>query len=155
MAAVTQADPHLLRSARAADYDAIAAVLDDWWGRPILPSLPRLFLDHFYRTSLVAEGPQGLSGFLVGVLSPSERDQAYIHLVGVHPRARNNGLARTLYIEFFQIARSDDRRIVKAITSPGNAASIAFHRRLGFTVTGPVPDYNGPGRDLIVFERSI
>lgn len=146
---------HVLRPARADDYDDIAAVLDDWWGRPILPSLPRLFLDHFHRTSLVTEGPQGLSGFLVGILSPSERDQAYIHFVGVHPQARNNGLARTLYDQFFQIARNHDRRIVKAITSPVNQASIAFHRRLGFTVTGPVSNYHGPGRDLIVFERSI
>jgi ribosomal protein S18 acetylase RimI-like enzyme len=88
-------------------------------------------------------------------LSPSERDQAYIHFVGVHPQARNNGLARTLYNEFFQIARSHDRRIVKAITSPANEPSIAFHRRLSFMVTGPVPDYNGPGRDLIVFECSV
>jgi len=152
---MTQANAHVLRPARAADYDAIAAVLDDWWRRPILSLLPRLFLDHFHRTSLVAEGPQGLSGFLVGILSPSEREQAYIHFVGVHPQARNNGLARTLYNQFFQIARSRDRRIVKAITSPANGASIAFHRRLGFTVTGPVSDYDGPGQDLIVFKRSI
>jgi hypothetical protein len=43
-----------LRPARPADYDAIAAVVDDWWGRPVLSSIPRLFLDHFHRTSLIA-----------------------------------------------------------------------------------------------------
>jgi hypothetical protein len=45
---------HILRPARAADYDTIATVVDDWWGRPILSSLPRLFLDHFHRTSIIA-----------------------------------------------------------------------------------------------------
>lgn len=146
---------HVLRPALAADYDAIAAVVDDWWGRPVLGSLPRLFLDHFHRTSLVAESANGLDGFLVGMVSPSEPDQAYIHFVGVHPRARSLGLARTMYQEFFRIAGQHGRSVVHAITSPVNQVSIAFHRRMGFTVKGPVPDYNGPGHDLVVFERSV
>jgi hypothetical protein len=37
-----------LRTATPADYDAIAAVVDDWWGRPVRRMLPRLFLDHFH-----------------------------------------------------------------------------------------------------------
>jgi len=152
---VTAPGPYVIRSASPADYDAIAAVVDDWWGRPVLPSLPRLFLDHFHRTSLVAEGRHGLSAFLVGLVSPSEADQAYVHFVGVHPVVRNSGLARALYDRFFQVAREHDRHLVKAVTSPVNQASIAFHRRLGFTVRGPVPDYNGPGRDLVTFERRI
>jgi len=152
---VTAPGPYVIRSARPADYDAIAAVVDDWWGRPVLPSLPRLFLDHFHRTSLVAEGAHGLSAFLVGLVSPSEPDQAYVHFVGVHPGARNSGLARALYDRFFRLAREHDRHLVKAVTSPVNHASIAFHRRLGFAVRGPVQDYDGPGRDLVTFERRI
>ncbi|MER6950349.1 GNAT family N-acetyltransferase [Nonomuraea sp. NPDC000554] len=144
-----------LRPACPADYDPIAAVVDDWWGRPILASLPRLFFDHFHSTSLVAESAGRLSGFLVGIVSPAELDQAYIHFVGVSPQARRDGLARTLYERFFEIARGHDRRVVGAITSPVNQASIAFHRRMGFAVRGPVPDYNGPGHDLIVFERPL
>ena len=144
-----------IRPASAADYDAIAVVADDWWGRPILPGLPRLFLDHFHRTSLVAEGPGGLAGFLVGILSPSQPEEAYIHFVGVRPDTRGSGLARTLYERFFALAREHDRHLVKAITSPVNEASIAFHRRLGFAVQGPVADYNGPGRDFVTFQRAI
>jgi hypothetical protein len=26
---------------------------------------------------------------------------------------------------------------------------------MGFTVTDPVPDYNGPGRELVVFHRDL
>jgi ribosomal protein S18 acetylase RimI-like enzyme len=146
---------HFIRRARPSDYDRIAPVADAWWGRPILGSLPRLFLDHFHRTSLVAEHGDGLTGFLVGIVSPSELDQAYIHFVGVHPAARGIGLGRNLYEQFFQIARATERSVVRAITSPVNEDSIRFHRRLGFRVTGPVPDYNGPGHDMVVFERRL
>lgn len=152
---MTQPNTHVLRPAQAEDYDSIAAVIDDWWGRPVLGSLPRLFLDHFHRTSLVTESAQGLGGFLVGIVSPSELDQAYIHFVGVHPQARSLGLARTMYQEFFRIAQKHGRSVVHAVTSPVNQTSIAFHRRMGFTVRGPVPGYNGPGHDLVVFERAL
>jgi len=143
------------RMARPDDYDAIAAVADDWWGRPILGALPRLFLDHFYRTSLVVEGPDGLLAFLVGILSPSQPGQAYIHFVGVAPRARGLGLGRRLYEEFFALARADGRRVVSAVTAPVNAGSVAFHRAMGFTVTGPVAGYDGPGHDKFFFERGL
>lgn len=143
------------RMARPDDYDAIAAVVNDWWGRPILGAIPRLFLDHFYRTSLVVDGPGGPLAFLVGILSPSQPGQAYIHFVGVAPQARGLGLGRRLYEEFLALARADGRSVAKAITAPVNTASIAFHRAMGFTVTGPVPDYEGPGRDYMVFERRL
>jgi ribosomal protein S18 acetylase RimI-like enzyme len=143
------------RMARPDDYDLIAEVINDWWGRPVRTALPRLFLDHFHRTSLMVDGPDGPLAFLVGILSPSLPAEAYIHFVGVSPAARQLGLARRLYEEFMTMARADGRRVVKAITAPVNSASIAFHRALGFTVTGPVADYDGPGRDYVVFERAL
>lgn len=143
------------RPARPDDYDAIAAVLDGWWGRPVLAALPRLFLDHFCASSLVMEDSGGIRAFLIGILSPSQPEHAYVHFAGVAPAARREGLARLLYEEFFALARADGRRVVSAVTAPVNSGSIAFHRSLGFTVTGPVPDYDGPGRDFIVFERAL
>ena len=144
-----------IRQATPADYDAIAAVLDEWWGRPIRGSLPRLFFDLFYRTSLVAAGPDGPAAFLVGILSPSNPEDAYIHFAGVAPQARKTGLARALYERFFDLARADGRLVVRAVTSPANSGSVAFHGALGFSVTGPVTDYDGPGRDLMVFKRNL
>ncbi|KAB8192120.1 GNAT family N-acetyltransferase [Nonomuraea phyllanthi] len=152
---MTPTGGHVLRAATPADYDSIAAVVDAWWGRPVLASLPRLFLDHFHGTSLIAEGPAGLAGFLIGFLSPSERDEAYIHFVGVAPEARAGGLARTMYERFFDLARRHDRRLVRAITSPVNETSVAFHRRMGFEVGAPVAGYNGPGTSLVTFVRSL
>ena len=124
-----------LRTAAAADYDRIIVVLDDWWGRPVRQALPRLFLDHFHATSLVAERDGDLAGFLVGFMSPSLPDAAYIHFVGVHPQFHGNGLARALYQRFFELAAADGRRVVRAVTAPGNTQSIAFHTAMGFTVT--------------------
>lgn len=144
-----------MRQARPADYDPIAAVMDQWWGRPVLGSLPRLFLELFHQTSLVVEGPGGPEAFLVGILSPSDASSAYIHFVGVAPHARRRGLGRVLYEEFFELARADGRSAVTAVTSPLNSGSIAFHRSMSFTVTGPVVDYHGPGRDLMVFDRTL
>lgn len=144
-----------LRPAAPDDYDQIVKVADAWWGRPISANLPRLFLDHFHRTSLVAEDGDGLAGFLIGLLSPSKPDTAYIHFVGVAPRLRGNGLARGLYQGFFDLAAADHRTTVKAITSPRNQGSIAFHTAMGFKVTGPVTDYDGPTIDRIVFHRPL
>jgi predicted GNAT superfamily acetyltransferase len=142
-----------IRPARPADYDRIIAVMDDWWGRAghdVSGILPRLFLDHFHQTSLVAGQGDALAGFLVGFFSPAAREAAYIHAVGVSPSFRAAGLGRALYGSFFELARAHGKLTVRAITSPYNTASITFHRAMGFTVSGPVTGYNGPGRDRVL-----
>jgi len=145
----------LVRTAAAADYDQIIAVLDDWWGRPVRQALPRLFLDHFHATSFVAERDGDLAGFLIGFMSPSMPDAAYIHFAGVHPHFRGNGLARVLYQRFFELAAADGRRVVSAVTAPRNTGSIAFHTAMGFTVTEPIPGYDGPSSGKVLFERCL
>ncbi|MBL8929867.1 MAG: GNAT family N-acetyltransferase [Kineosporiaceae bacterium] len=151
--------PDSVRPARPRDYDAIAAVVDSWWGRPILDSLPRLFLDHFHDTSLVVErraaGTTDLRGFLIGFASPTQPLEAYIHFIGIAPSERGSGLGRRLYELFFAAARTAGRTAVSAVTAPVNHASIAFHAAMGFSVSEPVTGYNGPGHDLVTFRRSI
>jgi len=150
-----------LCTAEPADYDRIVGVMDDWWGRPVAAGLQRLFLDHFAGTSLIAEtsaepgATAGLVGFAVGFFSDSRPGEAYIHYAGVAPPFRRSGLARKLYEEFFTFARGGGRRTVRAITSPENLTSIAFHTSMGFTLSGPVRDYDGPGRDRVQFERRL
>jgi ribosomal protein S18 acetylase RimI-like enzyme len=144
-----------IRSAVAADYDLIASVVNDWWGRDVLTGLPRLFLNHFHTTSLVAEDDGAMVGFLVGFVSPSEPSEAYIHYVAVDPARRNDGLARQLYDQFLERARGQGCTVARAITSPTNEPSIAFHRRMGFEVSSVVRDYNGPGRDMVTFTREL
>ncbi|TDD82609.1 GNAT family N-acetyltransferase [Actinomadura darangshiensis] len=143
-----------VRPAAPGDYDRIIAVVDDWWGREIHGTLPRLFLDHFHRTSLVAETGGDLAGFLIGFLSPSLPDAAYIHFAGVAPSHRGTGLARSLYETFFTQARADARTTVRALTSPANTASIAFHEAMGFTAT-LTPAHDGPAKDKVLFHKAI
>jgi ribosomal protein S18 acetylase RimI-like enzyme len=124
-------------------------------GPPIPAGLPRLFLDHFHHTSLVVDGPGGLVAFLIGVLSPAGPRQAYLHFAGVAPQTRRQGLAELLCAEFFALARAGGRTTVSAATSPVTTGSTAFHRAMGFSVTGPLADYHGPGQDLVRFDRAL
>ncbi len=143
------------RGTTPADFDPIIAVVDEWWGRPIAGALPRLFLDHFYATSTIVEVDGTMVAFPIAFLSPSDPDAAYIHFVGVHPAHRRSGIAEHLYEVFFARASADGRTRVSAITAPANATSIAFHRRMGFSVRGPIENYNRIGTEHVVFERAL
>src|SRR5215467_13747406 len=101
--------PVAIRAAQADDYGTIASVMDRWWGRAVLPILPRIFLEHFHTTSFVAEDHAGLAGFLVGFMSPSRADSAYMHAVSVRPDLRSAGVAREHYERFFTLAREAGR----------------------------------------------
>lgn len=145
----------VIRQAKAADYECIISVTNQWWDRDVSPGLPRLFLDHFWNTSLVVEEAAAVTGFLIGFHSPSEAETAYVHYIAVSPSARRSGVGRQLYGTFFDQARQARRRVVRAITSASNTDSIAFHRAIGFTVSDPLPDYNGPGRPAVKFELPL
>jgi GNAT superfamily N-acetyltransferase len=116
-----------VRIAHPGDYDHIAAVVDGWWGRPVDAGLPRLFLDHFWNTSRVAEDQHGLAGFLIAFLSPAQPEVAYIHFVGVRPDQRRSGLARRFYDEFALYAREHGAK------NCGRSLLRATPRRSAFT----------------------
>jgi len=77
----------------------------------------------------------------------------YIHLVAVRDDARALGLGRQLYERFAAVAAQRGAAALKAITSPENRGSIAFHRRMGFTEMTLDPDYQGSGRARVVMRR--
>ncbi|ALR12067.1 GNAT family N-acetyltransferase [Mycobacteroides saopaulense] len=161
-----------VRHARPSDHGAIKEAIPQWWSgsrtpdqaRELAMLVPPLFLQHFASTSWIVEENDELAAFLVGFHSADHNDQAYIHFVGVDPRLRGQGIARRLYDVFFTQARTAGRTVVKAITSPNNDGSIAYHGALGFTVQPgdkeinglPVhSDYDGPGEDRVCFVRRI
>ena len=151
------------RTPTEADYPDVLEALDAWWGdvgganggteRARL--LPRLFFQHFTDTSIVVLNRGDIVAFLIGFLSQSRTDQAYIHFVGVAPSHRRRGIANDLYRHFFDTARRHGRRSVHAITSVGNAASQDFHRRIGFAVSDPVVNYDGRGGDRVTFTLDL
>jgi ribosomal protein S18 acetylase RimI-like enzyme len=142
----------VIRHAEPADYARVIAVVDDWWGgREMAAMLPKLFFVHFRDTSFVAEEDGRLAGFLCGFRSQTFDDEAYIHFVGVDPAQRGSGLGRLLYERFFEAARP--RTVVRAVTSPVNESSVAFHRALGFEVERVDDDYDGRGEARVLLVR--
>ena len=154
-----------IRKAKPSDHASIISALPDWWGgRDLTPMLPKLFLNHFFDTSFVVESRGRMIGFLIGFLSPSIKNEAYVHFMGIHPDFRKKGLGKTVYERFFEICREQKRTIVRACTSPVNAGSIAFHRKIGFQIEPgddeidgiPVTrNYNRPDDHKVLFKRPI
>jgi N-acetylglutamate synthase-like GNAT family acetyltransferase len=155
----------ILRHAEVRDYDPIIQVIDDWWGgRPMAGMLHRLFFEHFQPTSFVIEEHAEMVGFLVGFRSQTTPTQAYIHFVGVHPDYRGQGMGRRLYEHFFEVVRKMGCTEVRAITSPVNRGSIAFHRRMGFAIlpgdadidgVAVMTNYDRHGNDRVRFRRNL
>jgi ribosomal protein S18 acetylase RimI-like enzyme len=162
-----------MRPPTPSDHGRVLAVMDVWWGdlggpdgsrqRALL--LPRLFFQHFAPCSYLIEGDDArLLGFLIGFVSESQPEVAYIHFVGIDPELRHAGLGAALYAQFFNDVARQGARTVSCVTSPGNDVSVAFHRALGFDLEPgdsflnglPVHlDYDGPGLDRVVFTRSL
>jgi aromatic-L-amino-acid decarboxylase len=146
-----------------ADYDAIMADLAAFWGSDRTRALHHpTWVHEFGDTAYAARVDGRLVGYLFGFRAQTG-PVAYVHLVGVRAEARRLGAARSLYARFARDARERGCTEVKAITSPGNAASIAFHRALGMQPVGDagadgvpvVRDYGGPGEDRVVFRGRI
>jgi ribosomal protein S18 acetylase RimI-like enzyme len=146
-----------IRHAQPPDYARVIQHVNAWWGdREMAPMLPKLFFLHFEGTSFVAEREDGtIAGFLIGFLSQTSDDEAYVHFIGVAPDQRGTGLGRDLYERFFETAREHGRTVVRCVTSPGNESSVSFHKALGFEVDRVAKDYDGPGEDRVLFVKRL
>ena len=144
-----------IRHAEPADYGRVIGRVNAWWGgRDMAPMLPRLFFVHFEGTSYVVDDGDGqLAAFLIGFLSQTDPDEAYIHFVGVDPAHRGSGLGRELYDRFF--AAVAPRTVIRAVTSPLNERSVAFHRALGFEVERIDEDYDGQGQARVLLVKHL
>lgn len=105
-----------VRNIQGEDYVKIHSVLNDWWGgRDMAAMLPKLFFVHFQETSFIIEEDGETLGFLCGFFSQTYKDEAYVHFIGVNPKYRRRGIASTLYSYFFDIARANNRKVVKQL----------------------------------------
>lgn len=126
--------------------------------------LPKLFFVHFTTNSFIAELDGKMVGFLIGFLSPAYQDEGYIHFVGVHPDYRKHHVGRELYHRFFAVMRENGRSIARAVTSPVNKGSIAYHTKMGFEIEkgnkevdgiSVFADYDGPNQDRVLFVKTV
>ncbi|MDQ0271591.1 GNAT family N-acetyltransferase [Cytobacillus purgationiresistens] len=154
-----------LRLVRPEDYYEISRLINDWWGgRKMSDMLPKLFFDHFNDTSYIVEKDEVIIGFLIGFVSQTKPNEAYIHFVGVHPEYRKNQVGKKLYHTFFENVKRRSVKIVRAVTSPVNKTSIAYHTRMGFEVeqgdrtadgVSVFSNYDGLGQDRVLFLKIL
>ncbi|UOY92289.1 GNAT family N-acetyltransferase [Ectobacillus sp. JY-23] len=145
-----------IRSVTGEDYYTVSPLINDWWGgRNMADMLPKLFFEHFTETSFIAEENGIMVGFLIGFLSQSHPDEAYIHFVGIHPDYRKNGIGSHLYETFFTAVQAHNCRTVRCVTSPVNTGSIAYHTKMGFSIESVRPNYDGPGQDRVLFVKRL
>lgn len=153
-----------IRSIESSDYYIISPLLNDWWGgRQMADMLPKLFFDHFTDTSFIAEKDEQIIG-LIGFLSQSKSEEAYIHFVGVHPEYRKHKIGKQLYNEFFNTVKQKGGSIVRCVTSPVNKVSIAYHTKMGFEIeegdsiidgVAVHTNYDGPNQDRVLFKKYL
>ncbi|MED3574186.1 GNAT family N-acetyltransferase [Cytobacillus praedii] len=154
-----------IRSVKGSDYYVISPLINEWWGgRNMSEMLPKLFFDHFTNTIFIAEKEGKLVGFLIGFLSQSHSNEAYIHFVGVHPDYRKHNIGKHLYNNFFNVVKQNGRNMVRCVTSPVNKVSIAYHTKMGFEIeegdkkidgVSVNSNYDGPNQDRVLFVKNL
>lgn len=154
-----------IRNVKGSDYYVISPLINEWWGgRQMSVMLPKLFFVHFNNTSFIAEKDGDVIGFLIGFLSQSDTDVAYIHFVGVNPKYRKKQIGKQLYNKFFNEVKKNNRNVVRAITSPVNKVSISYHTKMGFHIengdkevdrVSVFSDYDGPNQDSVLFVKRV
>jgi L-amino acid N-acyltransferase YncA len=147
-------DAHAIRQATPDDLARILASLPEFWGERDVRHLHHpMFVREFADTALVVPAAAGgIAAYLLGFVAPG--GTGYVHVVGVSRAHRRCGLGRVLYERFATLARERGATSLKAVTSPGNHGSVAFHRSLGMSAT-LVADYAGPGEDRVVMTGPI
>ena len=121
-----------------------------------------MFVHEFGDTAWVVREDRRIVAYLFGFWSQTE-PIGYIHLIAVRRDHHGRGIGRLLYERFEDLARERRCSKLKALTAPINTGSIAFHRRLGFSLLGEpneegivvVRDYFGPGESRVVFEKQL
>jgi len=142
------------RKITKADFDQIVEVIDRWWGGPISTFAHPIFFYELGDNALVVEKDGRLIGFLLGFVVFKTPKTGYVHLVGIHPDFRRQGVARLLYENFTDPCRGLCGIRMKAITTAGYEGSIRFHEAMGWSAE-EVEDYAGPSRKRIVFTKDL
>ena len=152
-----------IRHCTPEDYHQIITDIAEFWGSErTLPFHHPMFVYEFGNSAFCIKAEAEVAAYLFGFIAQTT-PTAYIHLVGVRSNYRRRGLARQLYDHFIAFARAHKCLLLKAITTPTNADSIAFHLALGMELIGRpnadsipvVANYAGPGQDRVVFQMRL
>lgn len=142
------------RKITKADFDQIVEVIDRWWGGPIATLAHPIFFYELGDNAIIVEDAGRLIGFLLGFIVFKGPKTGYVHLVGIHPDYRRQGVGRLLYENFTERCRGLGCLQMKAITTAGNEGSLRFHEAMGWSAQ-EVDDYAGPNRRRVVFTKDL
>jgi len=146
-----------------ADFDQILTDFVDFWGDERTKRLhDHVYLYEFGTSAYVIKEDVRVVAYLFGLLSQTA-PIAFVKFVGVRHSHKRKGIGRRLYEHFTEFAKANGCQELKAVTSPTNKVSIAFHRKLGMELIGEpdeegtpvVRDYGGPGIHRVEFRRKI
>jgi L-amino acid N-acyltransferase YncA len=146
-----------------ADFLEILKDQEAFWGSDrALPVHHPMLLEEFGDTAFVVRDGPTLCGYLFGFFAQTGA-YFYIHLVAVRNAYKGHGIGTALYAHVERLAREAGVASIKAITTPSNAGSIAFHRALGFALVGDaeqngvryMPNYAGKECDRVVMVKSL
>lgn len=152
-----------IENATVADFNQILTNIADFWGSDrTLGTHHPMFIHEFGNTAYVIRVNNNVIAYLFGFIAPTS-PTAYVHLVGVHKNYQNKGIGSSLYNHFIGYAKEQGCNKLKAMTTPANSLSIAFHKKIGMRLLGNknadgvevIADYSGPGQDRVVFEKEI
>jgi hypothetical protein len=145
------------------DYNQILDDLPEFWdGRDTRHLHHPMLVREFGNSAFVIRDSARVVAYLFGFIAQTE-PVGYLHLIAVRASARRQRLGEMLVAHFADFARHHGCKHIKAITTPANAGSIAFHKSLGVELLGEpdagsipvIRDYAGSGQPRVVFWKAI
>jgi GNAT superfamily N-acetyltransferase len=145
------------------DYNQLLDDLPEFWdGRDTRHLHHPMLVREFGNSAFVIRDGATVVAYLFGFISQTE-PVGYLHLIAVRASARRRRLGEALFAHFVDVARRHGCKHVKAITTPANAGSIAFHKSLGMALLGApnadgipvVQNYAGRNEPRVVFWKAI
>lgn len=145
------------------DFRAVVSDLESFWGNYRAESLHHpMFIYEFGNTAYCIKREGRTIAYCLSFFSQTA-PISYVHALAVRRDFHGQGLGRSLYERVIRSASDANCEAIKAISTPENTASLAFHRKLGFELHGSsiengaplFRDYAGPGQHRVVMVRSL
>lgn len=132
--------------------EVLAAHEEFWDGRDLRSLHAAMWFRQFGGWALLAMDGPVIAGYLCGTVTAD--GLGYVHLVATRRTHRGRGIGRELWATFTVNARKAGATRLEAVTSPGNAGSIAFHQGLGMRAE-EITNYAGNGGTTVLFQRDL
>lgn len=97
----------------------------------------------------------GLSGLYTRMWDDESEGNYWLGWFAVDPAFQGQGFGERLLTVTMAIAAACGGRRLSIETAPTLQPAVRLYRRLGFTETPAIPDYWGPGADLLLFYREL